>query len=170
MMFRTKYFFRRRKIVAAFAIAVLFFIAIPSCKKTKLNDSIFEEANGSGLSFYKGVDSVFSPAGGSPHGNFKLKFNSKAASVLDVDGKLPAGSSFPDGSLIVKEAFAGSGDMFYAVMKKDSKSKFAAEGWLWGEYKTDGTVINNVKEKGASCTSCHSNSPNRDHVRSFDLH
>lgn len=148
----------------------LFIIVFQSCKKTKLNDSIFEEANGSGLSFYQGIDSVFSPAGGSPHGNFKLKFNSKAASVLDVDGRIPPGTTFPEGSLIVKEAFAGTSDMFYAVMKKDSKSKFAADGWLWGEYKTDGTVIYNVKEKGASCISCHSASPNRDRVRSFDLH
>lgn len=156
--------------MSVFGIAVLIFIAIPSCKKTKLNDSIFEEATGSGLSFYQGVDSVFNPAGGSPHGNFKLKFNSKASSVLDVDGKIPPGTTFPDGSLIVKEAFTGSGNMFYAVMKKDSKSKFAADGWLWGEYKPDGTVINNVKEKGESCISCHSATPNRDRVRSFDLH
>lgn len=153
-----------------FFATVLIFVLVPSCKKKKLNDGLFEEATASNLEFYLGVDSVFSPAGGSPHGNFKLRFNSKATSVFDVDGKIPAGSTFPDGSLIVKEAFTGQGNMLYAVMKKDSKSKFSADGWLWAEYKPDGTVINNVKEKGASCTSCHSATPNRDHVRSFDLH
>jgi hypothetical protein len=160
----------KKTLLQIFFGAFLLLIIIPSCKKKKLNDGIFEEATASGLTFYLGVDSVFSPAGGSPHGNFKLKFNNKATSVFDVDGKIPAGSSFPDGSLIVKEAFTGAGNMLYAVMKKDSKSKFAADGWLWAEYNPDGTVIYNVKEKGESCTSCHSATPNRDHVRSFDLH
>jgi hypothetical protein len=160
----------KRVITKILAAVILVLVIIPSCKKKKFNDELFEEATASNLSFYLGVDSVFNPAGGSPHGNFKLRFNNTASSVFDVDGKLPVGSSFPDGSLIVKEAFTGTGNMIYAVMKKDSRSKFSANGWLWAEYKPDGTVITNVKDKGSSCTSCHSVHPNRDHVRSFDLH
>ncbi|MDQ3110916.1 MAG: cytochrome P460 family protein [Bacteroidota bacterium] len=149
---------------------VLAFIVVQACNKTRLNDKIFDEVTSTNLVFYQGQDSVYNPAGGSPHGDFKLKFNSTAASVLDATGRLPAGSSFPDGSLIVKEALSGTSGMFYAIMKKDKKSKFANEGWLWAEYNQDGTVIYNVKEKGSACISCHSASPNRDHVRSFDLH
>ena len=162
--------FSERTITSYFFIFFLFFIVSQSCKKTRLNDSIYEEARGTGLSFYLGIDSVFNPAGGSPHGNFKLKFNNTAASALDGTGRLPVGGSFPDGSLIVKEGFTGTGNMLYAVMKKDSESKFAANGWLWAEYKPDGEIIYNIKEKGAACISCHSASTNRDQVRSFDLH
>ncbi len=162
--------FSGRTITTYFFIAALLFIVAQSCKKTRLNDSIYEEASGSGLSFYLGTDSVFNPAGGSPHGDFKLKFNSTAAAALDGTGRLPVGGSFPDGSLIVKEASTGSSSMIYAIMKKDSDSKFAANGWLWAEYKPDGEIVYNIKEKGVACISCHSASTNRDQVRSFDLH
>jgi len=155
----------KKPFVAFLALTVLIF----SCKKRKLNSSLYEEAKASGLSFYKGKDTLWGPAGGSPHGPFKLKFNSTAASALGSDGKLAQGSSFPNGSLILKEAYSGSSLSLYVIMKKES-SKFSTNGWLWAEIEPDGDTKYSVGEKGASCKSCHSNSTNRDYTRSFDLH
>ena len=156
--------------VLLFTLPILFFIVISSCKKEKhTNEDLYEESKASGLTFYKNKDSILSPAGGSPHGTFKLKFNSAATVAFDSNGKLPAGGTFPNGSLIVKEVYSGGQIILYAVMKK-SDSEFAANGWLWAEYKPDGGTEYSVSKKGGACTSCHSGSTNRDLVRTFDLH
>lgn len=141
-----------------------------SCKKKKTNTSLYDESKGAELSFYKGKDTIYSAAGGSPHGNFKLKFNATAFSKLDASGKLPSGTSFDNGSLIVKEVYTGNTLTLYAVMKKDSKSKFSSKDWVWAEFEPDGKVYYNVSKKGEGCVSCHSTSTNRDYTRSFDLH
>lgn len=144
-------------------------ITISSCKKKKLNESLYEESTESGLVFYKNNDSILSGAGNSPHGSFKLKFNTLAASQFGPDGKLPTGATFQNGSLIVKEIYSGGVITLYVVMKKDD-SKFASNGWLWAEYGTDGKTVYSVGEKGESCIGCHSATPNRDLTLSFDLH
>jgi hypothetical protein len=149
---------------------ILILVIFSTCKKKKTNTDLFEESKGSGLSFYKGKDTIYSPAGDSPHGKFKLKFNSIAQSKLDASGKLPAGATFDNGALIVKEVYENSTLTLYAVMKKDAKSKFSANGWLWAEYAPDGSVKYDVSKQGEACTSCHSATTNRDHTRSFDLH
>jgi hypothetical protein len=141
-----------------------------SCQKKKLNKEIYEESKATDLQFYQNKDTLYSGAGGSPHGFFKLKFNSTAVSALGGDGKLPLGSEFPDGSLIVKEVYSGNELTFYVVMKKDSQSKFKGEDWIWAEYEPDGKVAYSISEKGASCISCHSAGISRDLTRSFDLH
>jgi len=141
-----------------------------SCKKKKTNTSLYEETKGSELSFYKGKDTIYAPASGSPHGNFKLKFNATASSKFDASGKLPIGSSFNNGSLIVKEVYSGNTLALYAVMKKDPKSKFSSKGWLWAEFEPDGKIRFDVSNKGEGCVSCHSSPTNRDYTRSFDLH
>jgi len=148
------------------ALMIVFF----SCKKKKLNESLYEEASvHHGLAFYMNKDSILSAAGSSPHGSFKLKFNSTATAQFGVDGKFPAGGTFQKGSLIVKEVYAGGALTQYAIMKKDD-SKFSASGWLWAEYGPDGKTVYSVGEKGKSCTGCHSGTPNRDLTISFDLH
>ena len=114
---------------------------------------------------------MYAPAAGSPHGNFRLKFNSIAAAVLTDSGRLPVGGEFPEGSLVVKEVMSGTSVALYAIMRKDTKSKYrSSENWLWGEYLPGGDVIVSAGEKGTQCTSCHSSGTNRDLVRSFDLH
>ena len=155
--------------------SVIFFLAvasiiISSCKKEKLNEDLYEEVKGTGLILYQNKDSILSPAGTSPHGLFKLKFNATSTSQFGSDGKFPGGSTFKNGSLIVKEVYSGGQLSLYAIMKKDADSKFSANGWLWSEYEPDGKVKYSITEKGKSCTSCHSGSPNRDLTRSFDLH
>lgn len=141
-----------------------------SCKKRKTNEKLYEESKSSELSYYKGKDTIYSGKGGSPHGNFKLKFNSVAISSLGADGKLPIGGSFKEGSLIVKEVYSGTELTLIVAMKKDSKSKFSANNWVWAEYEPNGDVYYNVSKKGKACISCHSTSTNRDFTRSFDLH
>lgn len=141
-----------------------------SCKKRKTNSVLYEEAKASGLTFYKNKDTTWPAKGGSPHGPFKLKFNSTAVAAFDSTGKLPAGVSFPTGSLIVKEIYENGSLTLYAVMKKEPGNKWAGEGWLWGEYDKDGDTKFSVAEEGSGCTGCHSTSPHRDYARSFDLH
>jgi|JI7StandDraft_1071085.scaffolds.fasta_scaffold12799_4 hypothetical protein len=141
-----------------------------SCAKKKMNDTLFEESKAVDLSFYKGKDTLYSPKGGSPHGNFKLKFNAIALTSLGADGKLPSGSIFAEGSLIVKEIYSENKLSLYVSMKKDSKSKYAAKNWVWAEYKPNGFAYYNVSKKGKGCVSCHSSSDTRDYTRSFDLH
>lgn len=161
--------------ISAKTFAVLFFITtlsviIFSCKKKKTNDELYTEANGGSLVFYKGKDTLYDPKGGSPHGYFKLKFNQTAANALGADGKLPAGETFPEGSLIVKEIYTNNAKSLYAVMKKDRKSKFASNKWVWAEYKPDGEVVINVSREGSDCVSCHTSGTTRDLTLSFDLH
>lgn len=152
-------------------ILVLFLAIIDvSCKKKKTNKLIYEDAKNTNLSFYKSKDTIYAPKGGSPHGSFKLKFNSTACLKLDLTGKLPLNEAFDNGSVIVKEVFEGGELALYAVMKKDSKSKFSANGWLWAEIKPNGEFQYDVSKKGETCIKCHSNEPNRDYTRSFDLH
>ncbi len=141
-----------------------------SCKKNKTNQDLYNECKLADLTFYKSKDTIYDAKGGSPHGNFKLKFNSKAVASFGNDGKLPVGQNFNDGALIVKEVYSGAELILYAVMKKDSKSKYGANKWLWAEYKPNGDAAYNVAEQGKSCTSCHSTGIARDFIRSFDLH
>jgi hypothetical protein len=104
---------------------------------------------------------IYSGANG-PHGAFKLKFNKIALKALSDNGKLPVGSSFPNGSMIVKEVQQNG---MYALMYKKTGS------WLWAEINADGSVAYSVnKEAGAGCISCHSQSGHRDLVVSFNFY
>jgi len=150
-------------------IFFIIFLAFSSCSKEKISNNLYEESIASDLAFYQNNDVILTPAGSSPHGPFKLKFNEKVMSQLGSDGKLPEGATFKKGSLIVKEVYSGSTLQLIAVMKKDD-SKYSGEGWLWAEYKPDGTAAYNISDKGNSCIACHSTSMNRDLTKSFDLH
>lgn len=157
--------------VVVFAILCAGMMACKKRKEEKLNESLFNETVNTSFSYYRGIDSVYTAAGGSPHGSFKLKFNSTAAAALTDNGRLPAGQEFPDGSLILKEVNSGSGATLYVVMKKDKESKFRSEGdWVWAEYGVDGEAVYSAGKKGESCTGCHTTGTSRDFVRSFDLH
>ncbi len=112
--------------------------------------------------YYMG-GSVLSPQGNSPHGNFKLWLNNKAASKLDVTGELPIGDIFPDSSLIVKEL--GTPDVTQLAVMYKLKST-----WYWAEYKPNGEVLISINAKGSSCISCHSQSGHRDNVVTYTLH
>jgi hypothetical protein len=152
------------------AIFICFLIIIHSCAKEKgavpfqVSDrSLFELVQKTAGSGYYQSGAVLSNAGNSPHGSFKFRMNSIAQRVLNASGELPAGAVFPDSSFLVKEIQA-AGPIQYAVMYKSGKS------WEWAEFSSNGDAYYSVGKNGAACISCHSNSPNRDLVRTFDLH
>lgn len=121
-------------------------------------------ADSTGHVYYQNGN-ILPPAGGSPHGNFRLRFNPKAASVLDSILELPVGQTFPDSSLLVKEALNSSGAVsVYAVMYKYNGS------WAWAEYGPSGNTLFTLTANGSSCIPCHSGGTNRDLVRTFDAH
>jgi hypothetical protein len=122
------------------------------------------------LIYYK-EGAQLQPAPESPHGIFRIKYNSLAATVLDSQGKVIAGAVFPEGSLIVKEVFNSDGEIVVdAVLKKSSGDPSAGENWLWAEYYRDGGIPFSIAFKGNGCISCHQQTPNNDLVRVFALH
>ena len=155
------------------AIAMIFIFVIQACKKDKndtdSDNALYSEVTASGYSYYQN-GTILTAASASPHGSFKLRFNGTAKAALDSTGELPSGNTFPDGSIIVKEVYNGSSLNLYAVMKRDPSNANAGSGWVWAEFKTDGSTAFSTSKKGDGCISCHSNTPNRDLVRTFDLH
>jgi Cytochrome P460 len=140
-------------------------------KETEEDKALFEEITSiNDYSYYKESDTILESSNESPHNSyFRVKFNSTAFNMLTDDGKLPVNSTFPEGSIIVKELFnTQDGELeLYAVMKKSTENN-AEKGWIWAEYKPDGTTFYSVSEKGGSCIGCHSINE-RDYVRLFDL-
>ncbi|MDH4090762.1 MAG: hypothetical protein OEV74_08915 [Cyclobacteriaceae bacterium] len=133
------------------------------------DQSLFAEVNEAGYVYYQNGD-LLSPAGPSPHGSFKLRFNTIAQSSLDNTGELPANGAFAAGAVIVKEIYENNVLALYAVIKKSPGDASAADGHLWAEYALDGSTIVSITEKGTKCIDCHSGTPNRDLIRTFDLH
>jgi hypothetical protein len=101
----------------------------------------------------------------------RVRLNARAAGAL-VAGRLPAGGRFPDGSLLVKEVRpdAAAAVDVYAVMYRDAASPLAGEGWIWAEFRPDGSVLYPVAGRGRSCTGCHARAqgPENDRVRTFE--
>ena len=133
------------------------------------DESLFEEASGSGYTYYQSGNTI-SPATQSPHGMYKLRFNSIALQALDGNGELPENGRFPNGSIVVKEVYQNSSLNLLAVMKKAPTDANAGDGWLWAEYRLDGVPAVSIEGRGNQCISCHNDTPNRDLVRTFDLH
>ena len=133
------------------------------------DESLFYQLQETGYSYYQGGQ-VLSPASASPHGNFRLRFNEIAWNALDASGKLPNNASFPEGSVIVKEVITGNAITVLAVIKKSRSDVNSANGWLWAELSPTGDAYFSINNRGSGCTSCHGDTPNRDFVRTFDLH
>ena len=151
-------------------------LVLGSCKHevdgAPFDAQLFQDAVAGGSVYYVGTPTITGGAGNSPHGFMRIRFDSIAYAALDTTGVLPIDQLFPNGSIIVKEVYTsatGSLD-HYTVMKKDLGSPVEGSGWVWGEYLPDGTVKYSALERGAACISCHSQAPNRDLVRAFDLH
>lgn len=154
--------------------STLIFVFAQSCKDdddpaTNADSSIYNEIISDQFVFYR-EGATLNAAPASPHGSFKLRFNQIAFDALDENEELPVGESFPTGSVIVKEVYNGNALALYAVIKKDPPHEDAGNGWLWAEYNTDGSPAYSVSNKGVSCIGCHSDTPNRDLVRTFDFH
>lgn len=138
----------------------------------QIDKNLFTEITSKSFTYYKGNAEITAARGNSPHGFIRTKFDSIAFSVLDANQNLPSGKTFPNGSLIVKEVYtdANGSLKFYAVMKKNPASTVAGSGYEWAEFRANGETYFSTGKKGNGCISCHSNSTNRDLVRTFDLH
>ena len=111
-------------------LLIFFFVAmsILSCEKNKITDEeLYEESLESGYQYYKNSPDTLTPASASPHGIFRVRFNTVAQKSLDATGKLPESSSFEEDAVIVKEVYAQKGGplTILVIMKKVSKSKNA---------------------------------------------
>lgn len=93
----------------------------------------------------------------SPHGDEVDIFVNDVVSAA-LGG--PALAAWPDGSIIVKDGYAASGELeVVAVLAKEDG------GWFWAEYDADGAPL--YSGEPAVCTGCHASGG--DFVRAFAL-
>ena len=102
----------------------------------------------------------------------RVSMNARALEALR-NGRLPSGSSFPDGAIIFKHIrTSGDSTLLYAVMYKDRTNPFADPigGWLWAEFRPDGTPFISLSARGSGCVGCHAREegPRHDFVRTFE--
>jgi hypothetical protein len=99
----------------------------------------------------------------------RVSMNETAYGALQAD-TLAAGSSFPDGSIVVKEIIEDGATTLFAVMYKDRTNGRAARGWVWAELYPDGRVFYSINERGGICTGCHASErgEQNDLVRTFE--
>lgn len=101
----------------------------------------------------------------------RVSLNAIAFGALQ-NGRLPAGSRFPNGSIVFKAIgpSPGAAPMLYAVMRKDDGGSLSGSGWQWAEYFPDGAVAFSINSRGSVCTSCHmrEQGPQNDLVRTFE--
>jgi hypothetical protein len=105
--------------------------------------------------------------GAGAHPSARVRINTSAAQSL-TDGKLPSGSRFRSGSVIVKEITSGGQAGLLAVMRRDGPN--SGVGWQWAEYRPDGSVVYSINGRGGACIECHSRQqgPRNDLVRTFE--
>lgn len=158
------------KILVVGFVAVLTATVLFSCRKdvgvnpllAYSDKALFDSTkNSAAFTYYQNAPSTVYSGTTGPHGSFKLKFNKVAYAALTDGGKLPVGAVFPEGSFIVKEVQSSG---LVAVMYKKSGS------WLWAEMNADGSTYYSVNKDPSVCTSCHSQSGQRDLVVSFNFY
>ena len=146
---------------------------IISCKKDDpeqpIDQQLYDMAKATtGFTWYKNTDALLPKSTGSGHfpAFVRTRYNSIAAAELDANGKVTAGASFAEGSLVVKELFADSTTLErYAILFKQAANANAdANGWVWGYINADGSVSTSAADKGAICTSCHLQADNIDYM------
>ncbi len=148
-------------------------LTVQSCKKDKeatgIDKQLFDMATEtSGFIWYKNSDTLLGKSAGSGHPQpfLRTRFNTIAAANLDAGGKIIDGSTFPEGSLVVKELIDNSNDIVrYAILYKKSDNENAdSRGWVWGYLNADATVSEPASKKGSICTSCHLQADNIDYM------
>lgn len=110
------------------------------------------------------------PAAGPHRTMVRVSLNQRAMGALQ-NGRLPANTRFPDGSVVFKEVFNDAGMlMSYAVMYKASADARAGSGWLWADFSPTGGVGYSIDNRGAMCTGCHldAQGAQNDSVRTFE--
>ena len=155
-------------------IAVTGYIFLFSPSHTSDDDSLYKWINSETEYYYYKHSPEILPTSEETeraHDNFmRVRFNRKAASVLNSDGHLPKGVMFPDSSIIVKEIYSektGKVDLL-AVMVKLKGEPNSNKDWLWAEYSPGGETEYSVSKNGKVCVSCHKS--NYDNVRIFEIY
>ncbi len=146
-------------------------VVISSCKKDDEDDDDTEPLSTdaqlynmaiepSGFTWYKNSATPLPKSNSSGHSEplLRTRYNAVAATKLGTDGKVMAGTTFPEGSLIVKELLNSDESIsLYAILYKQSGNEDAdADGWVWGYIRPNGEVAISATEKGTGCRGCHS--------------
>lgn len=163
------------KVFKVFVLLVLlvFVMLIGSCKKDKdisgSDKLMYDFALATtGYTWFKNTPVLLNKSAGSGHPQafLRTRYNVVAASMLDSNGMILPGSSFPEGSVVVKELFETTSSLTrYAILYKNASSLDAdAKGWVWGYINADGTVAEPASKKGVSCIGCHSQADNIDYM------
>jgi hypothetical protein len=159
-----------KKFFLLFTIIVTI-IAINACKKEDqdIDKELYESAQKTeGFVWYKKTNAALSKSAGSGHSQpyLRTRYNAIAATKLEANGKIIPNSSFPEGSLIVKELLSNTSTIDrYAILLKASSNKNAdTKGWVWGYVDANGKVIESATKKGSACINCHSQSDNIDYM------
>jgi len=124
----------------------------------------------SGWTYYRLSPDTLSSSLASGHAErrLRIRFNARAATQLDANGRVRANAMFPDSSLIVKELYGASGQITtLAVMFRRPGDANLAANWLWGYFDGSGNVRIPLSTRGNSCTGCHS--AGIDHSRANEL-
>lgn len=121
-------------------ISVLLLLIISSCRKgeiTETDNLLYNEIINTEFKYSNFTPVIVKGLANSPRGWERLKFNNIAYGALDENGRLTAGSAFPDGSIIVKEAYSDSNGVLIenAIMKKDPTNKYAKKRLALGRNK-----------------------------------
>jgi hypothetical protein len=164
---------KNKKLLKTINACLLGVCLLTSCKKDKVlagtDKELFDMAKTTaGFVWYKNSSALLDKSGGSGHPQpfLKTRYNAIAATQLDTTGKIIAGSTFPEGSLIVKELYDNATKLGrYAILYKKSASEDAdSNGWIWGYIDADGSVAVPASQKGTSCINCHSQADNIDYM------
>lgn len=102
----------------------------------------------------------------------RVSMNATAYGAL-LNGRLPSGGKFPEGSIVFKQIKDSVGAaVLYAVLYKERANPLAEpqSGWLWAEFSPTGNIAYSVNLRGAGCIGCHSREqgPHNDFVRTFE--
>lgn len=165
----------RIKFINALVLAAMVWsvASLSSCSKDDKLEGIDKElydmaSSTSGYTWFENSSAYLDKSSGSGHNfpHLRTRFNATAASRLDSTGRIFADTTFPEGSMIVKELYDGSkGLERYAILYKQSNNSNAdANGWVWGYINSDETVAVSATEKGNACIGCHTQPDNIDYM------
>jgi hypothetical protein len=150
--------------VAAFTVIVACEQTVITETATPLTDAKFFETAKitTGTVWYKNSDAFLgrTAKSGHPQPFMRTRYNAIAAAQLDASGKVKAGTTFPEGSVLTKDLVNTDKTLFgYALMwKRKSDPNADKDGWVWSELTSSGGVLIGISQKGSACISCHSNS------------
>jgi hypothetical protein len=156
-----------------YPLIALFLLVIFSCKKRLepaigIDKEMFLMAiQSSDFTWYKNDPTYLGRSSGSGHSYSMLRtrYNAIAAAMLDSNGKVKEGASFPEGSFIVKELSNDNTPGRYAMLLKRAAAAEADEkGWVWGYVNSDERVVTAASEKGDACKGCHNQEGSIDYM------